>query len=276
MASPLGPEEQKGAFLHELEARGVLPSNVSSDDAATAVMCALAQRLTTGETHRMLLAMPDALRPFFVPCAEHRAGVPPARFDRTELLDAVAAHLAVTPAQAEWICRAVFRAVRAQLPEEHTRHVAQQLPAELKALWEDELVHGSVEMLDAAGVLRAIGETVALPAHRTPVDAFSAVVCTLADRLSGGEARKLFFALPEALRAHVQACVVNRGELPALFGRDELLARVARRLGTSDAIAGRVARGVFAAVKGAIPEKDVDDVASQLPPDLREFWLAAR
>jgi uncharacterized protein (DUF2267 family) len=113
-----------------------------------------------------------------------------------------------------------------------------------------------------------------LPPGLYGTDAASAVLCVLAQRLSGGEARDLVTALLEGLRARVNVCASHRGERGEVFDRDEFLRRVAAHLKVTVLQAEEIARAVFAAVRRRLPAKEVHDVASQLPRELEELWTA--
>jgi uncharacterized protein (DUF2267 family) len=111
-----------------------------------------------------------------------------------------------------------------------------------------------------------------LPPGMRGTDAAMAVLCVLAQRLSGGEARDLVVTLPEGLRPRVQACTRHRGERGEAFDYDEFLRRVAAHLGVSAPKAEEITRTVFAAVRWTLPVKEQQDVASQLPWDLEQLW----
>lgn len=115
-----------------------------------------------------------------------------------------------------------------------------------------------------------------LPPNVTPQDALQAVVCTLSQHVSGGEARHLWRALPDPVKPLLERCMLHRAEPPRTFGRDELLARISGHLGVSSAEAERIASAVLTAVSRRLPQKEVDSVASQLPRELRELWHARR
>ena len=86
----------------KIEQQGELPPGMRGTDAAAAVLCVLAQRLSRGEAR-------DLRR--------------------------VAAHLDVSAPKAEEITRAVFTAVRQTLPVKEQQDVAGQLPWDLEQLW---------------------------------------------------------------------------------------------------------------------------------------------
>jgi uncharacterized protein (DUF2267 family) len=262
-----------------VEAHASLPRHISAGEAISAVMCALTERLTSGEAHELLEALPRSVRPLFARCDGHRGRRPVAKLDRAEFLDRVARHLAVTPAHAELVCAAVFEAVSDELPPKLADDVAHQLPRDLQELWlyPQPYTLGSPVLTqdDAREVLDAIATRVELPAETTPADAFAAVMCALCDRLSGGEARDVLLGLPLSVRPLIEHCVEHRAEPSAVFDRAQLLRRIGAHLGASDHVAIDIARAVFAAVKRVLPEKEVQDVASQLPADLVELWRTA-
>lgn len=100
----------------------------------------------------------------------------------------------------------------------------------------------------------------------------AAVLRALRDRLTLEEARQVAAQLPRALR-EIWETGADWGPRPVKLHRRELYQRV-----KADAALGsiREARAmvvaVFAALKGQISPGEADDVAAQLPKDLREVW----
>jgi uncharacterized protein (DUF2267 family) len=123
-------------------------------------------------------------------------------------------------------------------------------------------------------VLAEIEERAPLPKGITSADAFSAVMCTFAQRMSGGEARDVLLGLPDTLRPLVTQCLAHRGEPATPFDGPQFLKRLGEHLGTTALVAEQIARAVFAAVKRILPDKEVGDVASQLPWELRDLWVS--
>jgi uncharacterized protein (DUF2267 family) len=117
-----------------------------------------------------------------------------------------------------------------------------------------------------------VEEEVALPANVTGVDAVSAVVCVLGQRLSGGEAADLVQGLPRSVRDRLLPCPRHRRERPDRFGREGLIERVAAHLKVTAFEGEGITRAVFEVVRRALPGHEVRDVASQLPGDLRALW----
>ena len=271
------PTETRDRFLEEIARQSHLPGHVGAATAATVVVCTLAARLTRGQAHQLLGALPMPLQPLFRPCIAHRHGTV-AALDDAGFLQRIAARLHVTPAHAELICDAVFRAVRADLPAAVIAHVAGQLPHDLRDLWGGARPVPIVDLtpFDARHTLLAeIAEHAPLPPGVTAVDAFAAVMCMFTQRLSGGEARDVLLGLPAALHPLITRCIRHRDEQGAVFDRDQLLRSVADDLGTAPPLAEWIILAVFTAVQHALPAKEVRDVASQLPADLGALWAAA-
>lgn len=266
-------------FLAVIEPAASLPRHVRPETAAIVTLCTLAKRLTPGESQHLLDALPSSIQHLFVTCMQ-RGGRPVEKLDDAGFLDQIAHRLEVTPAHAELVADKIFNVVRARIPIEVTRHVAAQLPGDLSDLWlgERALIVDVVTHPEGSPQLALLGEiydAVPLPIGVTPTDALSAVLCAFSRRVSGGERRDLLYGLPEDVRPLVDRCLLARGELAEVFGRDQLVARVADELATTPELAEDIIAAVFLAVKHQLPTKEIDDVASQLPLDLRGTWISA-
>jgi uncharacterized protein (DUF2267 family) len=267
--------------VRDVASRAALPVEVTAEAATTAVMCALIQRLTPGQAHTLIQALPGPVATLFGTCVQHRAG-PVSNIDRPELLETIAEHLGVTPARAEAICRAVLGAVRDELPVDVAAKIAVQLPADLEKLWwsRPDLPESPVIPSEEVGNLRArvLAEIERsapdLPQGIDGAAALTGVMCIFSQRMSGGEARRMFLSLPASLRSLVDTCMLHRSESVETFDRDELLLAVAAHLGTDTGRAEPIVRAVLRAVKQYLPAEDIDDAASQLPRDLRAIWLS--
>jgi uncharacterized protein (DUF2267 family) len=100
-------------------------------------------------------------------------------------------------------------------------------------------------------------------------DLTRATLQTLAERISGGEARDLAEQLP----AGVGQWPWKDDETPQRFGPEEFVRRVSRRAGMEPDRAREGVRAVFLTVSEAAGGKEFRDVVSQLPKD---FWPLAR
>lgn len=121
-------------------------------------------------------------------------------------------------------------------------------------------------------IFRQIEQSGALPSNLTAPEAVGATLCTLSRRLSGGEARDLAAALPSTIQAIVQPCATHRDEEPEVFSRREFLDTLSEQLHIDTDQARAVSQAVFAAVEREIPMKEVTDIESQLPADLKDLW----
>lgn len=264
-------------FLDDVAAHAPLPSHVPAVEAAVAVLSALLRRLTPGQAHRLVDSMPEALGPYFENVLQERDGKPVARLGRAELVAELGVRLSVTPATAESVASAVFAALRALVPQDVQANVAAQLPHDLQGLW---LRGGPAVSLEAGETdhearhrfLETLGSLTTLPDGVTADDVFSAVMCAFAQRLSGGEAEDLLLGLPRTLRPLVTRCFRHPERQVETFGVDTLVARVAEHLQTSPQRARELVTAVFGAVRAVLPADQVQDAASQLPPDLRDLW----
>lgn len=274
-AGPAKPRDELREFLDALAARASLPAHVSAATAAAVTLCTLAARLTRGQAFQLLAALPGPIQPLVEPCIAHRYG-PVADLDDAGFLQRIADRLDVSPAHAEHVSDAVFAAIRAVLPPVVNDHVARQLPRDLRDLWlgarrpavdfETREPNGREELL------AEIEDSAALPFGISAVDALLAVVYTFSQRLSGGEARDVFLGLPDDVRALLGDGIAERDETAATFDRSQLLAKVGDALGTPPEIAEDIVRAVLAAIQHFLPAKEICDVASQLPTDLRDLW----
>jgi uncharacterized protein (DUF2267 family) len=121
----------------------------------------------------------------------------------------------------------------------------------------------AAKMIDRVAELAEVDEDVARRATE-------AVLETLAERISGGQARDLEAWLPPELRAPVERARQSKGEQPLPLSLDEFLERVAEREGVSADEARRHARAVFAALREGIAQKEFADTLAQLPRDYRD------
>ena len=97
-----------------------------------------------------------------------------------------------------------------------------------------------------------------------------AVLQTLAERLSDGEAHDLAEELPSELRP-----LMDHAGRAQPFDLHEFLRRVAEREGTEEETAREHARAVFRALGATVSRDELHDMASELPKDFGELVQAA-
>lgn len=266
-------------FYRELEASGAVPEGVSPSEAASAVLCTLAARLSGGEAQDLVASLPARLRPLLDSCPRHPQANPEA-FDRETFLHRVDGHLNIGFAASVDLSRAVFAAVRRQLPDEQIFDIESQLPRDLVELWtpigvpvpDSPPSPGRPAEEPTETIFREVDESGTLPPQTSAPDAVSAVVCALAKQLTGGEARELAEVSPPTLHAMIEHCGAHRDEQPESFDRPSFDQYVADHLGIDPAAADRITRAVFAALRGRIPPTERAQIDNRLRRDMLALW----
>lgn len=95
-----------------------------------------------------------------------------------------------------------------------------------------------------------------------------AALATLAERISRGQARQLAGQLPPELLEPLAG-----GNGPQPLDRVAFVQRLAEREGVDPATAEDHARAVYAAVRRAVSQKEIDDVVAELPQDVATLFL---
>ncbi len=136
MPTPPDPHEHADyRALVDALAREGLPRRAEATRAVEAVVCALSQRIAGPEFEHLRELLPDPFRAGLVSCERH-AATPHALLETAEDFYAIVAEdLDRAPDEVETTVRAVFAAMRAQLPEPDADDVALLLPPELEPLW---------------------------------------------------------------------------------------------------------------------------------------------
>jgi uncharacterized protein (DUF2267 family) len=104
--------------------------------AVHAVLCAFVERVPEGERAQLLGQLPADARALAGPARRHGTAVPRLK-TLPELVATVTGEGEIDAARAEAITRAVVRTLRELVPYE-ARDVAATLPAELRALWDEQ------------------------------------------------------------------------------------------------------------------------------------------
>ena len=257
-----GQPHGRERIAHALERDATLPPGMAADTATSAVMSVLARRLTHGEVHVLLEALPPDLHELFVRAVIERGRDTVLKLDRAEAVAHVADALGVTPARAESIAAAVLSVMSAEVPWDVARDVARQLPRDLSALWlasspiAPPAIPGGGGDSARPAIEAAIERRVSLPAHVTATAAFTAVMDLFSQRLSGGEAFDVLLGLPDDLRRLTEGSVLSRDEHASVFDCDTLIGAVAHRLRVARHDAEAIAAAVLATVKEVLPVKE--------------------
>ncbi|MFC8616617.1 DUF2267 domain-containing protein [Micromonospora purpureochromogenes] len=121
--------------------------------------------------------------------------------------------------------------------------------------------------MNHAEFLEAVGKRAGVPATEATT-VVGATLTTLAERVSGGEARHLAMRLPEELRGYLHKNVDFAEQLDLV----EFLNEVGVRAGTEDDDrTAEVARAVLTTLREAVSAEDLKGLESELPKDIRRL-----
>lgn len=120
------------------------------------------------------------------------------------------------------------------------------------------------------GFLNTVAQRAGLPPEEA-ANITRATLETLAERISGGEARDLAAQLPEELRDYLR----KDDELPQRLNASEFVHEVRARAGVDDQWASEGARAVFATLRDAVSVDELADVLSELPKDIQQLLQPA-
>jgi uncharacterized protein (DUF2267 family) len=125
------------------------------------------------------------------------------------------------------------------------------------------------------GVLEEIERSEDLPGTTTAEEAFSAVMCGLRATLGNESAERLERDLPTSIRKFLSSCAVHEEGTPGRPGSShEFLLQVGEHLEIDETEAQGLSRMVFHAVHRLMSVGEVEEVARELPADMRELWAS--
>jgi uncharacterized protein (DUF2267 family) len=125
------------------------------------------------------------------------------------------------------------------------------------------------------GVLEEIERSEDLPAMISAAEACTAVMCGLEQTLGDEAAQRLERDLPAGVRKLVSRCGAHAEEVPKRpESLDEFLKGVGEHLEVDDADARAITHTVFHAVHRLMSVGEVQEVARELPLDMRALWTA--
>jgi uncharacterized protein (DUF2267 family) len=238
-----------------------------AERAVHATLKTLGERLSGGEARDLAEELPDPFRPDLFD------GDMAQRFGVTEFLRRVAQREGVSEDEAREHARAVFAALGFVVSPRELHDMTAQLPREFAPLVGPALLRkappppepplpthswSAVKVVDRVAELADVDDDTARRATE-------AVLETLAERISGGQARDLEGWLPPELRPPVERVRQAKGEEPLPLSLEDFVKRVAEREGVRPDEARRHARAVFATLRDAIAQKEFADTLSQLP-----------
>lgn len=108
-------------------------------------------------------------------------------------------------------------------------------------------------------------------------EAAEAVFCVLTNRLSGGTADRLLDELPPDVRDLLSICPRRQSSAHASHtDKDDFYLSVAEHLLVDPEDVRRIIHAVFGALHTQIVEREAERIASELPDDIKQTWIAAR
>lgn len=120
--------------------------------------------------------------------------------------------------------------------------------------------------MNYAEFLEATAKRAGLPPTEA-ANMIRATLETLAERISEGEARDLASQLPEELRGYLH----KEDEFVERLHLEEFLHEVRARAGVDDQRATEGAHAVLATVRDAVSADEFEDLAAELPKDIRQL-----
>lgn len=117
------------------------------------------------------------------------------------------------------------------------------------------------------GFLDSVARRAGLPVTEA-ANVTRATLQTLAERISGGQARDLAAQLPQEVRGYLQ----KQEETAQRLDRAEFLNEVRARAGVDDRRAGAGARAVLTTVRDVVNPEELEDTVGELPKDIRELF----
>lgn len=277
-------------------------TGLSHDDALKAlhaVLCVFEERLSGGEVRRMEEELPPVVRDAHQACVRLDPELPET-FDRSELFRRASTRLPGGGLNAGRVAAAVLAAIRERLSEREAVRIGNNLPADLRALWEEPLPQ-EVPFAPLRGLQRnkarqltltelAAGklnhsrvnvesflQDIARRATLSEPDAESVAVATLwflEQRIPGRQAERLNEELPRELQVQLQDAELHGDAVPD-WDLDTYYSLVTQELGVDKAHVVPWVHHVFAAVKAIVQDETQRMMASLLPSAMKEVFLAA-
>ncbi|MBA3540345.1 MAG: DUF2267 domain-containing protein, partial [Deltaproteobacteria bacterium] len=180
-------------------------------------------------------------------------------------------------------------AVQQLMPEDEIWDVRNRLPRELDTLWypynqanrqpfepppplEPEQLEDRPVEEPTESILHEIELSGVLPIGVSATEAAEAVLCTLSQELTGGEAQDLADRSPLTLRGLLTRCARHHGERPQTLDEVTFLGQVAAHLEIEGPTAERITRTVFSALRGRLPPAEVSKLDNRIPRSMRRLW----
>jgi uncharacterized protein (DUF2267 family) len=239
--------------------------------ATRAVLETVAERLEDDQRRQLAARLPKALRPWlehpgigeqlqhvaFLHRVAERDGIAAQSLDRVAL------------ATAERHTRAVFDVLQLVIEPDDVEAISARLPEDARKLLRPR-GHQPRPVVTADELVERVAERTRFERERA-LGAVEAVMEALGERLAAGEVKDLERLLPGEFRPALElGAMLSRGKATRM-SLDEFLSRVSEQDGTTLEESLDLARAVFAALRAALPERELDDILAELPQEYDEL-----
>ena len=249
-------------FIKTIQHKAGLSWN-DAERAAAATLRTLGERLSAGEARDIARQLPGDLGEAL------RTDTDASAFGAAEFVRRVADREGVDLDTAERHIRAVFVALVRTLSKQDLDDMLAELPKEFAPLFGDagvvrDRLRAPKEIVPAAEFIEAVANRAGLNEEGAK-RATEAVLETLGERLANGEVEDLAHELaPELKNALERGNALTRGKAVAL-SVEEFVNRVAERERVKPSEARDHIAAVFASLREAISEKELEDMVAELP-----------
>lgn len=237
--------------------------------ATASTLATLGERISQGEAENLVAQLPEELKGQLFP--EDRAKKAEG-FSLEEFYDRVAVREDIDVGEAQTHARVVMSVLGEAVSGGELDDVKRQLPEEFYPLFEPGPTTGKLPRMDYREFIdrveRRMEEFVeeGYGLRSWASLATTSTLVTLGERITGGEASDLAARLPAELEDKL--CGSHQEERAGEFSLGEFYRRVATREGIGPEEAAAHCRAVMRTLRESAEEKELDDLASQLP---REF-----
>lgn len=243
---------QPQEFFERVRTTADLDRESAASDATLATLETLGERIGDRQAELLAASLPDELAEPLVDATPDEA----AGFSFDEFVGRVAQRTGVEEFEAVVRIRAVLDALTEAADEGEVADARSQLPGEF------DLVFDAGEVVRTDEFLEAVRERVDLGSSDEASSATTAVLETLGERLSEGEAADLATFLPPELKAPLTE---QTTEEPPDFPVEEFVARVADRGGVGEDEAESHARAILDVLGDVVGESEFQKARTQLP-----------
>jgi uncharacterized protein (DUF2267 family) len=114
-----------------------------------------------------------------------------------------------------------------------------------------------------------------IPESINSLEAATAVLCTLSQRVSSGQIANIFDSAPPNIRAIINRCEIHEHGVARNFNRNEFIKRISDHLKVDRTIAETVTRAVLTSLEDYVSHEALRGAKTQLSRDYTDLWHQA-